>query len=150
MSQIEEAYLLGQQHYETLLLQHLEAAQQGELEHAALMEHAAGAEARLLQHGYMAGMADYEAALVGHHAAAEQAAAHSALAPSREALEQEEAYQMGVGLSEARSLIQQIESSASGLSGDLKKAYEKGCDDCRTALEGPKQTEEPTKKKQGK
>lgn len=147
MSQLEEAYLLGQQHYEMLLLQQIEAAQHGELEHAAMMEHAAGAEAQLVQHGYLAGMADYEAALVAEHEHAAAAEAAAGPPPSQEALEQEEAYQMGVALTDAQALVRQIEASASGLSGELKKAFDKGCDDCRSALEGPTDAEAPAKPK---
>ena len=142
MSQIEEAYLLGQQQYEMLLLQKLAAAQQSELEQAALMEHAAGAEAHLLQQGYLAGMADYEAALA--------AAVASSPPASREALEQEEAYQMGVSMTEAQNLVRQIEKSAGELSGDLKKAFEKGREDVRVALEGAKEAQEPSKSKRGR
>jgi hypothetical protein len=133
MNEIEEAYLLGQQHYEILLAQHLEAAQQEELaQHPAIAE----AElAQLLEHAYVSGMADHEAALAHTEAAHSALLAASAPAPSKDELDQEEAYQIGVMHAEAQALIQEIESSSGSYSADLKKSFDKGREDYHASVE---------------
>jgi hypothetical protein len=138
MNEIEEAYLLGQQHYEILLAQHLEAAQQEELAQIASIEQSAIAEAelaQLLEHAYVSGMADHEAALAHTEAAHSALLAASAPAPSKDELDQEEAYQIGVMYAKAQALIQEIDSGSASYSAELKKTFDKGREDYHASVE---------------
>ena len=140
MNEIEEAYLLGQQHAELLLAQHLEAAQQEEMAHMAAMEEPALVEAHLaelLEHAYLSGMAEHEAALAHSEAAHAALLEASSPPPSKEELEQEEAYQLGVMHAEAQALIREIESGSANFSDEVKKAFEKAHEDYRAATENP-------------